>query len=961
MGDEEQHGEQPARDEKGRDREEFPVVGVGASAGGLEALKELLGRMRSGTGAAFVVVTHQHPEHVSLLPELLARQTALRVVEAAHGMRVAPEHVYVGPPGSNLELLDGVLLNPVRRAGKSPPLPIDRFFRSLAAERRERAICIVLSGTGTDGTLGSKAVKAEGGMVMVQRPESAQYSGMPASVVSAGMADFVFEPADMPEQLAEYLRGPYLVREAGVEQGPVISDDILQRAMAMLQERNRHDFSRYKTNTIRRRLARRMNIHRIAEPQDYLRYLQENAHELDLLFKELLINVTNFFRDPEVWESLARGPLRDLLEALPEGHTLRAWVPGCTSGEESYTLAIVLRECMDRLGRHFSTQIFGTDLDAESIDAARAGVYPEGIAADVTPERLERWFTAEDKTFRVRSEIREMVTFALQNVISDPPFTKLDVLSCRNLLIYLTACLQKELMPVFHFALRPGGLLVLGTSEAVGDHTVLFEPLDNKRKIFRARDVPCRVGGKERKGMADGTVGAPAPAMGEAGKPGEQRQFSRLVDKAMFARFCPPSVVITDRGEILHVYGRTGRFLEPAEGEARLNVFDMAREGLSLALTGALRRAQAGCKPVRRPRVRVKIDGTETLVDLAVIPFDEPASLRGLFLVTFEEPPPRPPAEASSEDGKPESEDGGRIADLERELQESRENQQSTTEELETTNEELKSANEELQSTNEELESSKEELQSLNEELSTVNTQLQSKVDQLSQAYDDMQNLLDNTRVATLFLDTDLKIVRFTEHARELIRLAPGDVGRPVGDIVSRFDYEHLEDDCRVVLRTLESKEIEVEVKGGTTYLMRIGPYRSTRNVIKGLVMTFVRAGELRAYFESIVQTVRHPLVVLDGDLRVVSANRAFLWVFDLRSGAIVHTPLYEIAEGAWDVPKLRRLLEEILPRDTTFEDFDLDLVDPRSGRKRTFMLNARRLRRAEGKTGMILLACEEV
>src|SRR5262245_3061718 len=460
----------------------FPVVGIGASAGGLEALEELFSQMPVDTGMAFVVVTHQHPGHTSMLPELLRRGTAIPVVEAADGKTLAQNHIYVGPPGGHLSILSGRLHLMDTGTQQAPRLPIDYFLRALATDQKEHAICIVLSGTGTDGTVGMKAIKAESGMAMVQQPLSAKYSGMPSSAIATGLADYILPPAEMAQQLIAYAKGPYLTAVPVRPELPTLPAEPLQKIFILLRNRTGHDFSAYKTNTIHRRIERRMNVHQIKRPADYVRYLQENPRELDVLFKELLISVTNFFRDPEAWTALA-AHIEELLKPKSEDYALRFWVPGCATGEEAFSLAIVLRECMEKMNRHFSVQIFGTDLDAEAIETARSGQYPDGIAVDLSPKRLERYFVREDGTYRVRKEIREMTVFAPQNVIKDPPFTKLDVISCRNLLIYLNADLQRKLLPIFHYALKPGGVMFLGTSETIGSASDLFDPLDKRWKI----------------------------------------------------------------------------------------------------------------------------------------------------------------------------------------------------------------------------------------------------------------------------------------------------------------------------------------------------------------------------------------------------------------------------------------------------------------------------------------------
>ncbi len=949
----------------------MPVVGIGASAGGLEALEELFEHMPAETGMAFVVVTHQHPGHTSLLPELLGKETEMPVVEAADGTKLQPNHVYVGPPGGHLAILGGTLHRMEADAKTAPRLPIDYFFRSLAEDQKERAICIVLSGTGTDGTLGLKAIKGDSGMAMVQQPQSAKYAGMPSSAIATGLADYVLPPTAMPNRLIAYAKGPYLATAKADSEVPSVPAEPMQKIFVLLRGRTGHDFSAYKSNTIHRRIERRMNVHQINNPNQYVRYLQENPHEIDVLFKELLISVTNFFRDAEAWSALG-AHLKKLLRSRPDNYTVRAWVPGCATGEEAFSLAIVLRECMDALNRHIDVQVFGTDLDADAIETARAGRYPEGIAVDVSPARLERYFTHDDGAYRIRKEIREMVVFAPQNVIRDPPFTKLDVLCCRNLLIYLNSDLQRRLLPIFHYALKPDGLLFLGPSETVGTFTDLFETFDKRWKVFRRKEsvsalralpeIPAQ--------PLTGDEGAAAPT---AGAPYiKEAHVSTLIERLLLGRFAPASVVVNPRGDIVYIHGRTGAYLEPAAGQPRNNVLEMAREGLQFDLAAALRECVRIGAEVTREDVRVKANGEFVRVNLTVAPISEPESIRGLLLVTFRPAPPVSAELADSERSrKPVDEDEGRIGQLEKELRYLKESQQTTLEELETSNEELKSTNEELQSTNEELQStneeletSKEEMQSLNEELTTVNAELQSKLDDLSQANDDMQNLLNSTDIATVFLDADLNIKRFTDRAKRLVMLRPTDVGRPISELASKLKVDDLAANCAGVLKTLVSKEDEVETHDGGCYLMRIMPYRTAENVIDGVVLTFVDIGRLKAseraiaYFQGIVDTVREPLLVLDGQLHVVSANRSFYRAFQTSAKQTEGELIYELGIGQWDVPRLRELLEEILPKNEEFENYEVEAEIPKLGR-RVVLLNARRLQQTAGAPERILLALE--
>lgn len=839
--------------------------------------------MPADTGMAFVVITHQLPGHTSLLPELLGKITALKVIQAADGMKVEPNCVYVSPPGGCLAILQGSLHRMEAEKQESPHLPIDYFLRSLAADARDKAICVILSGTGTDGTLGLKAIKGDSGMAMVQQVQSAKYAGMPSSAIATGLADYVLPAAEMPRQLAAYAGGPFLAA-AHTDKAPAALSEAMKKIFVLLRSRTGHDFSSYKSSTILRRIERRMNVHQIKGPPQYVRYLQENPHEIDILFKELLISVTNFFRDPEAFAVLAKSVLPALLEARPDTYPFRMWVPGCATGEEVFSLAILMRECMESANRHCEVQIFGTDLDNEAIETARAGRYPEGISIDVSPERLGRYFVREDSTYRIRTEIREMTVFAVQNVIKDPPFTKLDFISCRNLLIYLNADLQRRLLPIFHYALKPGGLLFLGSSESVGSASDLFEVVDKKWKIFRRKEAA----------LAPRTLlDFPAPPVrtgqwgrvSAAGRTPRESNLGSIMDRVLLARFVPPSAVVSDRGDVVYIHGRTGAYLEPAAGQPRLNILDMAREGLQLELASALRQASTQDAEVTREGVRVRSNGSFTRVDLSVAKIQEPESVRGLLLVTF-----RPSAEAA-EPARPKvrartKRELSRTEELERALSSTRESLQTTIEELETANEELKSSNEELQSTNEELQStneemetSKEEMQSLNEELTTVNAEMQSKVEDLSRTNDDMQNLLNSTEVATLFLDKELRIKRYTEQARRLINLIPSDIGRPLRDLVSSLAYDHLIPDCQEVLRTLVFKLAEVRTRDGHWYLMRIMPYRTAENVIDGVVVTFVDINPVKVAEKSLLRMSKvflegpEPMMILDLLGGIVAVN----------------------------------------------------------------------------------------
>ena len=893
--------------------------------------------MPADTGMAFLVISHQHAGHTSLLPELLGKCTQMPSVEATEGVRLEPNHVYVSPPGGHVALSDRKVRLMEGAPGEMPPHPIDFFFRSLAQDQKERAICIVLSGTGTDGTLGLKAIKGESGMAMVQEVQSARYAGMPSSAIATALADYVLPPAAMPAQLVAYARGIAVCRRTTetVETAASLTPQ-MQTLFALLRERTGHDFSSYKQTTMHRRIERRMTVHQVKGPNEYVRLLQENPHEIDILFKELLIGVTSFFRDPEAFRALAAKAIAPLMASRPDNYTFRAWVPGCGSGEEAYTVAILLRECARELGKSFDFQVFGTDIDPEAIEHARTGRYPAGIAADVPTELLQRYFIHEDDNYRLRKEIREMLVFAPQNVIKDPPFTKVDLLCCRNLLIYLNADLQKRLLPIFHYSLKPDGVLMLGPSETIGGFGDLFKAADKKWKIFTRLETPP---GHPMPTLPAEPVGTrPSVMMQEpSAVPAMASSISSQLETFLLGRFTPPAVVTNNRGDIIYIHGRTGLYLEPGTGQPRLNIHDMAREGLGTALASAMRQAVAQDQR-NRAGTRAGQDQRRLRIhQSSVLKIAEPETIRGLLLVTFRPAPP--PVEVKAAPGKKARKSGGdaaaaRVKELEREVQYTRESLQTTVEELETSNEELKSANEELQSTNEELQStneemetSKEEMQSLNEELTTVNAELQSKLDELSHANDDMQNLLNSTDIATIFLDNDLNIKRYTEQATKLVKLIPTDIGRPLADLVSVLRTDRLAEDAAEVLRTLVRKELEVETEDGAWFLVRMLPYRTSENVIEGLVITFVDitanesrgSGKTDEFLQNIFDTFQEPALVLDGELRVVKANESFCRIFHTNPKKTEGQLVYKIGGGKWDAPKLRELLEN----DHTQEDDD--------------------------------------
>ena len=959
---------------------EFPVVGIGASAGGLEALKELFGNMPTDTGMAFVVITHHHPEHVSMLPDLMGRTTSMDVVKAEDGTVLEPDHVYVAT-GTPITIKNRTLHEEPLGDRQHAPLAVDLFFRSLARDCEHLGICIVLSGTGADGTIGLKAVKGAGGMAMVQETKTARYAGMPSSAIATAQADYVLPVSEMPAQLVAYGRNLTLPKVLSRQTDTELPKEAMQAIFRLLRSRTGHEFSGYKMSTLRRRIERRMNVHQLNELQDYVRFLEENPREIDVLFKEFLIGVTSFFRDLEAFTALTEGPLLELMKEREEGSQIRAWVTGCGTGEEAYTLAILLRETAEKAERNFELQVFATDLDDESIETARAGRYPAGIANDVPADKLDHYFSKEENSYRISKQIRDMVVFAPQNMISDPPFTRLDLVCCRNVLIYMNGDLQRRVLPIFHYALRRGGLLMLGSSETVGAQDDLFKPVDKKNKIYRRREtatpqLPELPGGAGRKQASTDNEG-----VSQKSAPPIRKRLAAAAEKLLLERFAPPSIVVDSKGEVIYIHGRTGKYLEPAAGEPPGNILDMAREGLRERLAPTLREAAKGKKgSAVRHGVKIKTNGAWKQVELNVTRIAEPASLSGLLLVTIQPRPGGPKeqeAESTVASGDDKSPADERVADLENELQFTKESLQTTVEELETSNEELKSTNEELQSTNEELQSaneeletSKEEMQSLNEELTTVNSELESKVEELADANSDMQNLLNSTNIATVFLDARLRIKRYTSKAKEVINVIDTDIGRPIGDLAARIVDVNLQKEAQKVLQTLKQVEYEVQSNNGKWYLMRMVPYRTVENVIDGVVITLVEIDRLKddveegrdswEFYESIFDTLREPVLILDGDLNVAAANDKFYTVFRISPKQTEGKKVYEINRGQWDLPELRELLEKVLPENQIFQDYELEGDFGRGGRRK-LILNARKMNRAPGMPGMIVLAMEDV
>ncbi|WP_446745321.1 chemotaxis protein CheB [Silvibacterium acidisoli] len=948
--------------------ESFPIVGMGASAGGLEVFEQFFIKAPVDSGMAFVLVPHLDPTHTSILAAILQRNTTMPVVEAEDEMVLAPNSVYVIPPNREMDITNRTLRLTTPEEPRGHRMPIDHFFRSLAEDQKEQAIGIILSGTGTDGTQGMRAIVGSGGITIAQQPDTAKYSGMPESVIQGGFATHILPVEKMPEVLLAGLRTP-------VTNGETLPDESkgLTQIISSLRVGTGHDFSHYKKSTVLRRIERRMVQHSIADMQLYARYLKEHPIEIQHLFKELLINVTSFFRDPEAFEALKKDGLSAVLTGKPPEYVFRVWVAGCATGEEAYSIAILLQEYIEEHRAEIKVQIYSTDLDEDAISTARTGFYPLNITEDVSAERLRRFFTKQPEGYQVRKNVRELVVFATQNIIKDPPFTKLDLISCRNLMIYLEPELQASLIPRFHYALKPGGILFLSSSENIGNATDLFTPLSNRWKLYRSSlsSSPSRT---PTGGGLSWTVHRGNDDLNEMTTKPKELNIADLAKRMLLQFYAPASVITDAKGNILYVYGETGKYFRPAPGHVSFNAIDMAREGLQLDLRTAIQNAASQGLVTTDREFTIETDGGPRIVSLCVRPISGPDWTENLLLLSFREVQAAVPPTAG-EENSPLSAVDQRILGLERDLSRTRENiesiisdQQSSNEELKSANEELQSMNEELQSTNEELETSQEELQSVNEELITVNAELQAKIEQLADVQNDMKNLFDSTNVATIFLDQHLVIRRFTREAVRINRLVASDVGRPLADIRSNLEGDDLLERAENVLETLVPYEREISTITGQWYLAKIQPYRTFDNVIEGVVLTFtdinkrveaeIAVQEARDLAEAIVDTVRESLVVLDSALKVVSASRSFYQFSSLAPAETIGSSIYELGDRQWDIPQLRELLEKVLPLNQSFENYQVEYKIHGNG-VQSVLLNGRPIVGRRGKTQLILLAIE--
>jgi two-component system, chemotaxis family, CheB/CheR fusion protein len=973
---------------KSSESSRFPIVGVGASAGGLEAFTQLFKNLPADSGMAFVLIQHMAPTHESLLTELLCKTTPMSVKEVKNGMTVEPDNVYVIPPGNEMIISHGVLHLVPREKTRGQYMPVDSFLSSLAEDWGNGAIAIIMSGTGSDGSIGIRAVKGEGGIVVAQ-DETAKYDGMPKSAIDTGCVDFVLPPDKIAAELLRIRRHPYLapVRYGEPAKDIPVEENGLNKIFIMLRSAKGVDFTSYKRSTIMRRVNRRMLLQKIEGMEEYVAYLKGNPSEIETLYQDILINVTSFFREPETFDALKSSVFPYIVKKPAPDIPVRIWVPACSTGEEAYSIAIALIEYMEEKKVSRPVQLFATDIDDIAVEKARRGIYPENISRDVSPERLGRFFEKTGGGYVINKVIREMCIFAKQNMVEDPPFSKIDLISCRNLLIYFGPELQKKAIRILFYALNPRGFLMIGPSETVGKFADLFSAEDKKHTIYAKKAELSR-----QHFEAPAIDYCKGKAVGKKAEiqPAGVSDIQKEADTLVLAHYSPSGFVVNEAFKILQFRGDTGPYLKPAPGEASLNLLKMVSEDLVAELRTAIHQAKKEDAPVRRERHRVRQDKRIRYINIDVVPFKVHAAGERCFLVLFEEAgrsaqSPAGLKSAAAAKGGSENEE---IVRLRQELGGSKEllntvtqEYEAANEELRALNEELQSSNEEMQSINEEMETAKEELQSTNEELTTVNDELQSRNEEVMQLNNDLLNVLRGIDIPIIILGSELQIKRFNDAAARLLNLIPSDSGRPLSDIRTGIDIPDLEQLVLDVVNTLAVKEKEVRDAEGRWYSLKIRPYRTADNRIDGVLMSLVDISDIKRsllkvkeaydYANDIVETVREPLLILDSGMKVITANRSFYENFLVNPEETEGRYIYELGNGQWNIPKLRKQLQEVLPQQKSFSDFEVAAEFPDIGR-RTMVLNAREVRTEASHPasaslwesdydGMILLAIEDI
>jgi two-component system CheB/CheR fusion protein len=958
----------------------YPVVGIGASAGGLEAISNLLRELPANTGMAFVIVQHLDPNYASELTDLLARTTEMPVMTIEEGMTIAPNNVYIIPPNTDLTLENGKLHLSARKPGLH--MPIDSFFTSLARAQGSRAIGIVLSGNASDGSQGVRMIKGDFGLTFAQDEASARHGGMPRNAVATGTIDFVMPPAEIARELVRISAHPYVVPPSPRQPDQEIlpeGESELKRIFEVLHSATKVDFTQYKRNTIRRRIGRRMVVQRTQTLAEYSRYLDAHPQEARELYRDLLINVTNFFRDPQAFTVLTK-LVADTIVNRKSDDAFRVWVPGCASGEEVYSLAICLSELLQVMNRGIPLQLFGTDINEAALEKGRSGVYPEDISEEVSQERLQRFFNKVDSGYQINRAIRDCCVFARQDLTRDPPFAHTDLVTCRNVLIYMDAALQRRILPVLHYSLNPSGLLMLGSAETVGAAPELFDAVDKQHRIYSRRAVPVRLTLDLSLGRSTAETQTQAQPAALSGA-----DLVKKVDRVIQSKYSPAAVVVDGDLQILQFRGHTSFYFDPTPGDASLNLLRMVRESMVVALRRCIEAAANQGVSTSEAGVQVDHRGEQRNVTIEVTPIPGVAPGERYFLVVFDEVPepaktdttelaaalPADPTEYLVEVENHRRQLQHQLAETREYLRNLNEDHEVSMEELRAANEEVRSANEELQSTNEELSTTKEELQSANEELTTVNEELQNRNHELDAVNNDLSNLLSAVSIPILMVDGGLRVRRFNSTAEKLMELTAVDVGRPVAHLRGNLEVPNLDRIVRAVLETLVTRSEEVQDKQGHWYSLIVRPYRTADNRIDGAVIVFVDidplkrsltlAEEARDYAEGMIETVREPLIVLDADLRVQRATSTFYEMFRVSREETIGRFLYDLGNGQWNRPKLREMLGNALFRNLGFHDFEVEHEFPHLGRK-TMRLNAQRIPRRDGdRDRAVLLSIEDI
>ncbi|MBD2499481.1 chemotaxis protein CheB [Anabaena azotica] len=972
----------PDGEQQGNENQSFPIVGIGASAGGLEAFTQLLSHLPSDTGMGFVLIQHLSPNQKSILAEILANTTQMPVEQAQNDMVVEPNHVYVIPPNVMLTISGGKLQLSPRQQVRGHVMSVDTFFFSLAEDQGSKAIGIVLSGGDADGARGLEVIKEAGGITFAQCEDTAQVSSMPKTAVASGQVDFVLRPQEIAQELAKLSRHPYVSRSSKGKSAEVLpkAGDALATIFNLLKAATGVDFHQYKETTLKRRILRRMILYKLERLEDYVSYLQEHSEEVKALSQDVLINVTSFFRDPEAFDALKTKVFPKIIKEHNANFPIRVWVAGCSTGEEAYSIAICLLEYLHNQGINKPIQIFATDINESAIEKARIGIYKHNQLIDVSRDRLQCFFVSIDDGYQISKPVRELCVFAKQNLIGDPPFSHLDLITCRNVLIYLSSAVQKKLLPIFHYGLNSTGFLMLGTSETVGEFTELFTLIDRKYKLY-SRKLGNTTLGIDLVGnnQPSETVQLPQPRSEEAWN---DLEMAKVADQIVLDQFAPVGVIIDSELEILQFRGQTSPYLQPPSGRPSFNLLKMAREELRLDLRTTFHQARKRNLAVRKQGIQIADGDRLKLVQIDILPFNPPNTTKRYFLVMFTDMGPltspmldvaktptairkRKPTDEEKEINHIRQE----LATTKEYLQSIIEEQQATNQDLRAANEEILSSNEELQSTNEELETAKEEIQATNEELNTINDELQRRNLESSQVNNDLQNLLSSINIPILMLGGDLRIRRFTPVAERIFNLIPSDVGRRFSDINHNLNIPDLEQQILCVINTLNFKAQEIQDHEGHWYDLRIRPYRTVENKIDGAVVVLVDIDDLkrsarqitaaRDYAEAIVATVRESLIVLDTELKVITANQFFYEKFHVSPEETEQQLIYEIGNGQWDIPELRSLLEDILPHQSQFQNLAIEHEFEEIGRK-IMRLNARKLSHIHDAP-MILLVIEDI